>query len=231
MLNNYDLFKLTNILSHTTSSEINPIDIANNNSIIIQDEINTGVDRSRNAIGYSVQLNWLDQISDPSSSAMDIEILSRSMIEIIIRIKNSSKLLFLGMNYILGSTLKSIVDNVDYANIMNLKYMEDYINEPIDESNVISMQDIEQGNIDLDYDTVFLDTELVSHDFNIVDNIWEKLSSGALLILNTVNDFGFLYSSKNQHPYFEYLSRLTQDEDKHVFHIPVATGFTLVVKK
>lgn len=135
------------------------------------------------------------------------------------------------MNYILGSTLKSIVDNVDYANIMNLKYMEDYINEPIDESNVISMQDIEQGNIDLDYDTVFLDTELVSHDFGIVDNIWEKLSSGALLILNTVNDFGFLYSSKNQHPYFEYLSRLTQDEDKHVFHIPVATGFTLVVKK
>jgi hypothetical protein len=40
-----------------------------------------------------------------------------------------------------------------------------------------------------------------------------------------------LYSLKNQHPYFQYLSRLIDDEDKYVFHIPVATGFTLVVKK
>ena len=231
MSNNYELFQLTNMLSHTLSSEIDQSSIANNNLNILENEIRSGVDRSRGAIGYSVQLNWLDQISNSSSSAMDIEILSRSMIEIILRIKNSSKLLFLGMNYVLGATVKDIVSTVHYANILNLKYMEDYLNTSLNESEVISMQRIEVGDIDEDYDTVFLDTELVSHDFSIVDNIWAKLQTGSLLILNTVNDFGFLYSSKNQHPYFEYLMRLTEDVDKYVFHIPVATGFTLVVKR
>lgn len=231
MNDNYSVFQMANLLSHTVSSDIDKATIVANNAQFLQSEIMTGVDRNRSAIGYSVQLNWLDQISDASSSAMDIEILSRSIIEIIVRIKNPSKLLFCGMNYILAATLKEIVPNVDYVNTTSIAYMEQYIDAQILDENIVSMHNFANGNIDTDYDILFVDTEIVSHDFSIIDNAWEKLSQNSLMILNTVNDFGSLYSLKNKHPYFQYLSRLAEDEDKYLFHVPVATGFTFVVKK
>ena len=231
MNDNYNVFQMANFLSHTASSEIEPSVIVSNNATFLQQEISTGVDRSRSAIGYSVQLNWLDQISDINSSAMDIEILSRSIVEIIIRIKNPSKLLFFGMNYVLAVTLGEIVSNVDYVNSMSIGYMQQFTNTIINDEHIVLMDDFANGNIASDYDVVFIDVEMVSHDFSIIDNLWEKLSPGSLMILNTVNDFGSLYSLKNKHPYFQYLSKLTGDDDKYLFHIPVATGFTFVVKK
>ena len=231
MNDNYNVFQMANLLSHTASSDISASTVVSNNAQFLQQEINTGVDRSRSAIGYSVQLNWLDQISDASSSAMDIEILSRSIVEIIVRIKNPSKLLFCGMNYILAATLEGIVSNVDYVNTTSISYMEQFTNTQILDEHIVPMQDFAGGNIDTDYDVLFVDTEMVSHDFSIIDNAWEKLSQNSLMILNTVNDFGSLYSLKNKHPYFQYLSRLAEDDDKYLFHVPVATGFTFVVKK
>ena len=231
MNDNYSVFQMANLLSHTVSSDIDKAAIVANNAQFLQSEVETGVDRGRSAIGYSVQLNWLDQISNASSSAMDIEVLTRSMIEIAIRIKNPSKILFYGMNYILGSTLNEIVPTTHYVNTMSIDYIEKYKNSEISQEKMISMEDFANGNIDSDYDAVLIDVEMISHDFSIIDNVWEKLPSNALMILNVVNDFGSLYSLKNKHPYFQYLSRLAEDEDKYLFHIPVATGFTFVVKK
>jgi len=231
MNDNYSVFQMANLLSHTMSSDIDKSTIVTNNAQFLQSEIATGVDRGRSTIGYSVQLNWLDQISDASSSAMDIEILTRSIVEIAVRIKNPSKVIFYGMNYILGSTLNEIVPNVHYVNTMSVDYMEKYKNIKISEDKIVLMEDFVNGNIDEDYDIALIDVEMVSHDFSIIDNVWDKLPSNSLMILNIVNDFGSLYSMKNKHPYFQYLSRLAEDEDKYLFHIPVATGFTFVVKK
>lgn len=231
MNDNYSVFQMANLLSHTKSSDIDKSVIVANNTQFLQSEIATGVDRSRSAIGYSVQLNWLDQISDASSSAMDIEILTRSIVEIIIRIKNPSKLLFCGMNYILATTFNEIVPDVDYVNTTSIGYMEQFTNTQIADDKIVSMHDFDDGNIGHDYDAIFVDTEMVSHDFSIIDRVWSKLPQNALMVLSSVNDFGSLYSLKNKHPYFEYLSRLTSDDDKYLFHVPVATGFTFVVKR
>lgn len=231
MNDNYSVFQMANLLSHTVSSDIDKAAIVASNAQFLQSEIATGVDRGRSVIGYSVQLNWLDQISDASSSAMDIEVLTRSIVEIAVRIKNPSKVIFYGMNYILASTLGDIVPTVHYVNTTSIDYMEKYTNTIMPEEKIISMENFVNGDIDEDYDLALIDVEMVSHDFSIIDNVWTKLPSGALMILNIVNDFGSLYSLKNKHPYFQYLSRLTEDDDKYLFHIPVATGFTFVVKK
>jgi hypothetical protein len=222
---------MANSLSHTQSSEIDNAIIASSNNNFLQDEINAGVDRSRSSIGYSVQLNWLEQISQPSANAMDIEILTRSLAEIIVRIAKPSSMLFYGMNYVLGSTFKQIVPSVTFVNITSLDYIEKFSGEIVGNENTINMADFASGNFTDDYDLVFIDVEMVSHDFDIIDNVWSHLNVGGVMFLNIVNDFGSLYSLKNQHPYFQYLSRLKDDEDKYVFHIPVATGFTLVVKR
>lgn len=230
MADNYDVFKMANSLSHTQSSEIDNAAIALSNTNFLQSEISAGVDRSRSSIGYSVQLNWLEQISQPSANAMDIEILTRSMAEIIVRVAKPSSMLFYGMNYVLGSTFRQIVPSVKFVNNISLDYIEKFSGVMVDDVDVVGMDDFASGNID-NFDFMLIDVELVSHDFEIVDNAWSHLNVGGVLLLNIVNDFGSLYSLKNQHPYFQYLSRLIDDEDKYVFHIPVATGFTLVVKK
>jgi hypothetical protein len=230
MADNYDVFKMANSLSHTQSSEIDNAAIALSNTNFLQSEISAGVDRGRSSIGYSVQLNWLEQISQPSANAMDIEILTRSMAEIIVRVAKPSSMLFYGMNYVLGSTFRQIVPSVKFVNNISLDYIEKFSGVMVDDVDVVGMDDFASGNID-NFDFMLIDVELVSHDFEIVDNAWSHLNVGGVLLLNIVNDFGSLYSLKNQHPYFQYLSRLIDDEDKYVFHIPVATGFTLVVKK
>lgn len=230
MADNYDVFKMANSLSHTQSSEIDNAAIALSNTNFLQSEISAGVDRGRSSIGYSVQLNWLEQISQPSANAMDIEILTRSMAEIIVRVAKPSSMLFYGMNYVLGSTFRQIVPSVKFVNNISLDYIEKFSGVIVDDVDVVGMDDFASGNID-NFDFMLIDVELVSHDFEIVDNAWSHLNVGGVLLLNIVNDFGSLYSLKNQHPYFQYLSRLIDDEDKYVFHIPVATGFTLVVKK
>ena len=230
MADNYDVFKMANSLSHTQSSEIDNAAIALSNTNFLQSEISAGVDRGRSSIGYSVQLNWLEQISQPSANAMDIEILTRSMAEIIVRVAKPSSMLFYGMNYVLGSTFRQIVPSVKVVNNISLDYIEKFSGVMVDDVDVVGMDDFASGNID-NFDFMLIDVELVSHDFEIVDNAWSHLNVGGVLLLNIVNDFGSLYSLKNQHPYFQYLSRLIDDEDKYVFHIPVATGFTLVVKK
>ena len=171
MNDNYGVFQMANLLSHTMSSDIDKSIIVANNAQFLQSEVETGVDRGRSAIGYSVQLNWLDQISNASSSAMDIEVLTRSMIEIAIRIKNPSKILFYGMNYILGSTLNEIVPTVHYVNTMSVDYMEKYTNTILPEEKVISMENFVNGDIDEDYDLALIDVEMVSHDFSIIDNV------------------------------------------------------------
>jgi hypothetical protein len=231
MADNYDVFKMANSLSHTQSSEIDNTTIASSNTIFLQDEINAGVDRSRSSIGYSVQLNWLEQISQPSANAMDIEVLTRSLAEIIVRTAKPSNLLFYGMNYVLGSTLRQIVPSVTFVNNISLDYIEKFSEVPVNDANIINMADFALGNIEDNFDFIFIDVEMVSHDFDIIDNAWSHLNVGGVMFLNIVNDFGALYSLKNEHPYFQYLSRLKDDEDKYVFHIPVATGFTLVVKR
>ena len=231
MNDNYSVFQMANLLSHTVSSDIDKSTIVSNNLRFLQSEIDTGVDRSRSAIGYSVQLNWLEQISDASSSAMDIEILSRSIVEMAIRMKNPNKMLFCGMNYILASTLQNIVETIHYVNTTSIDYMEKYSGTTVPDGDIVLMQDFSSGNIANDYDLVLIDVEIVSHDFSIIDNVWSALQSNSILILNIVNDFGSLYSLKNKHPYFQYLSLLTEDDDKYLFHIPLATGFTFVVKK
>jgi hypothetical protein len=231
MADNYDVFKMANSLSHTQSSDIDKALITSSNVNFLQDEISAGVDRSRSSIGYSVQLNWLEQISQPSANAMDIEVLTRSLAEIIVRIAQPSNLLFYGMNYILGSTFRQIVPSVKFVNNISLDYVERFSELLVDDADVINMADFASGNFGDTFDLIFVDLELVSHDFQIIDNAWNHLNAGGVMFLNIVNDFGSLYSLKNQHPYFHYLSRLTDDEDKYVFHIPVATGFTLVVKK
>jgi len=230
MSDNYGVFQFANLLSHTASSEIDKALVVAKNAQFLQSEVETGVDRSRSAIGFSVQLNWLDP-GNLTGSTMDIEILSRSIVEIIVRIKNPSKLLFCGMNYVLAATLNEIVPRVDYVNTTSIDYLEQYIGAQIPDDHIISMQDFASGVIDTDYDVFFVDTEMMSHDFSIIDSAWEKLAQNSLMILNTVNDFGALYALKERHPYFQYLSRLTEDDDKYLFHVPLATGFTFVVKK
>jgi hypothetical protein len=231
MADNYDVFRMANSLSHTQSSEIDNVTIASSNTNFLQDEINAGVDRSRSSIGYSVQLNWLEQISQPSANAMDIEVLTRSLAEIVVRTAKPSNLLFYGMNYVLGSTLRQIVPSVTFVNNISLDYIEKFSEVPVNDANIINMADFALGNIEDNFDFIFIDVEMVSHDFDIIDNAWSHLNVGGVMFLNIVNDFGSLYSLKNEHPYFQYLSRLKDDEDKYVFHIPVATGFTLVVKR
>jgi hypothetical protein len=231
MADNYDVFRMANRLSHTQSSEIDNITIASSNTNFLQDEINAGVDRSRSSIGYYFQLNWLEQISQPSANAMDIEVLTRSLAEIVVSTAKPSNLLFYGMNYVLGSTLRQIVPSVTFVNNISLDYIEKFSGVPANDANIINMADFALGNIEDNFDFIFIDVEMVSHDFDIIDNAWSHLNVGGVMFLNIVNDFGSLYSLKNEHPYFQYLSRLKDDEDKYVFHIQVATGFTLVVKR
>lgn len=229
-MNNYDVLKIANILSNNLSTQLDRQSVCDNYNSFLLEEQSTGVDRSRAALGMSLQLNYFGLLTNADSPGFDIETISRSFIELAVRLSKPNKVFSGTISFAMGSTLKNLVPNSHFVNIANTYYLEKYLNEQLDDSKVISFQDIESNSFDNDYDLAIIDFELFSHDTQLIDNIWDHIMPGGCMLVSSFSDFGSVYTTKDMHPFYEYLERLCNDSDKHVFHIPVGTSIMYVVK-
>lgn len=235
MSENYANPEISNIYSKTKSFELSHDDLRQSFLNVLDSEIQTGVDRSNDARGMSQQLNWhsavLGNLCHDNSSGLDAELFVRSLAEFVTRLKNPNTALCGTICHLVMAEIKKIVPNIDYINTVHLDYLEKYLNESIDSSNVILMQDIETFSLDKFYDLIFIDFEIFSHDLSLVDNLWAKVAPNGLMCLWNVNDFHKVYQRGTGHAWTQYLMSLTEREDMYTFHIPILTGFTLVIKR
>lgn len=234
MPDNYNNPETSNIFSRTHSFELDNNNLRQAIVTALNSEIDTGVDRSTEARGMSQQLNWhsavLGNLCRDNSSGYDAELFVRSLAEFITRIKNPNTALCASICHLVMAEIKNIVPNIDYINTIHLDYLEKYLNETINEENIILMQDIESQILNKFYDLIFVDFEIFSHDLSLIDILWSRINSNGLMCLWNVNDFYKVYEKGTGHAWTEYLMSLTERNDMYVFHIPLLTGFTLVLK-
>jgi len=235
MSENYANPEVSNIYSKTKSCELSHQSLRDSFNTVLNSEIQTGVDRSNEARGMSQQLNWhsavLGNLCHDNSSGLDAELFVRSLAEFVTRLKNPNTALCGTICHLVMAEIKNIVPNIDYVNTIHLDYLEKYLNQSIDSSNIVLMQDIETSSLNKFYDLIFIDFEIFSHDLSLVDNLWAKIAPNGLMCLWNVNDFHKVYQRGTGHTWTQYLMSLTEREDMYTFHIPILTGFTLVLKK
>ena len=128
-MSNYDVLKIANILSNNLSTQIDKQSMCDNYNSFLLEEQSTGADRSRAALGMSLQLNYFGLLTNSDSPGFDIEIISRSFIELAIHLSKPNKV-FSGMiSFAMGSTLKNLVPNSHFINIINIQIFILYINQ------------------------------------------------------------------------------------------------------
>ena len=229
-MSNYDVLKIANILSNNQSTTLNKNLISNVCNTFYSDEIATGVDRSRSSIGMSLQLNYPSLFINPDSPGFDIELINRSILELGVHLLKPQKVLCGTVDFACAATLNELVANCDFVNTLSVHYLESFINQTIEDSRVISFQDIENDNFASDYDMAVIALELFSHDTSLIDTIWDHILPSGCMIMSGFSDFGTLYTQKDMHPFYEYLEKLCSDSDKCVIHIPVGTSIMYVIK-
>lgn len=232
----YDISLLSRQLSNSPGANYNAEEIADFCQRSLSEELESGVDRSRQAIGFITTLNYLEFLSSPTSPSHDVAAIHFLMVEMLVALQKPSKILLapfgykgLDINYSLFTD-----NNVSEIHVMNLPLL-DYVERlwgiNISDENTIDMQDIQDGNFDDDYNLIVAYLENLCHDDQMLNGMVDHLSSGGSLLLMATNDLGALYINQEAHPYYHPHQILLEREDVITFHLPFALGYTLVIKK
>jgi len=232
----YDISLLSRQLSNSPGANYNAEEIADFCQRSLSEELEAGVDRSRQAIGFITTLNYLEFLSPPTSPSHEVAAINFLMVEMLVALQKPSKILLapfgyrgLDINYPLFK--ENNVSEIHVMNLPLLDYVERLWNINIADEHTISMQDIQDGNFDNDYNLIVAYLENLCHDDQMLNGMVDHLSSGGSLLLMATNDLGGLYVNQEAHPYYHPHQMLCQREDVITFHLPFALGYTLVIKK
>ena len=232
----YDISLLSRQLSNSPGANYNAEEIADFCQRSLSEEIESGVDRSRQAIGFITTLNYLEFLSPSTSPSHDVAAIHFLMVEMLVALQKPSKILLapfgykgLDINYPLFK--ENNVSEIHVMNLPLLDYVERFWNINIADEHTIGMQDIQDGNFDNDYNLIVAYLENLCHDDQMLNGMVDHLSSGGSLLLMATNDLGGFYVNQEAHPYYHPHQMLCQREDVITFHLPFALGYTLVIKK
>jgi hypothetical protein len=234
--NLYDISLLSKLLSNAPGADYNVEEISAFCQSALSEELEAGVDRSRQAIGFLTTLTYLEYLSPSDSPSHDVAAMHFLMVEMLVALLKPSKILLtpfgykgLDINYPLFTD-----NNVSEIHVMNLPpldYVERFWDINISDENTIAMQDIQDGNFDNDYNFIVTYLENFCHDDQMLNGVVDHLASGGALLLMATNDLGSLYVNQEAHPYYQPHHIMSQREDVLTFHLPFALGYTLVIKK
>jgi len=232
----YDISLLSRQLSNSPGANYNAEEIADFCQRSLSEELEAGVDRSRQAIGFITTLNYLEFLSPPTSPSHEVAAINFLMVEMLVALQKPSKILLapfgyrgLDINYPLFK--ENNVSEIHVMNLPLLDYVERLWNINIADEHTIGMQDIQDGNFDNDYNLIVAYLENLCHDDQMLNGMVDHLSSGGSLLLMATNDLGGLYVNQEALPYYHPHQMLCQREDVITFHLPFALGYTLVIKK
>ena len=79
----YDIYEFTHQLSNSPGTEYNYQEMSDFSSLALAEQTESGVDRSRSAIGFLINLNYLDFLSTPDSPSHHASIINFLMVEIL----------------------------------------------------------------------------------------------------------------------------------------------------
>ena len=232
----YDIYEFTHQLSNSPGTEYNYQEMSDFSSLALAEQTESGVDRSRSAIGFLINLNYLDFLSTPDSPSHHASIINFLMVEMLICLQKPKKILFaplgyraLDINY--PFSLENNVSEIHVINAPILDYVERFFNINISDENTVDMQDIQDGNFDSDYDLIVVYLENFCHSDEMLLGLVDHLSSGGSLLLMATSDLGAFYVHQEAHAYYHPHRILLERDDVTVFHLPIGLGYTLVNKK
>lgn len=234
--NLYDISLLSKELSNSPGANYNVEEIATFCQSALLEEVEAGVDRNRQAIGFLTTLNYLDYLSSSSSLSHTVATMHFLMVEMLIALQKPTKILlapfvYRGLDADYPLFKENNVSEVHVMNLPTLDYAERFWGIDVSDEHTIAMQDIQDGNFDNDYNLIVTYLENFCHDDQMLHGLVDHLSSGGTLLLMATNDLGSFYVNQEAHPYYQPHQVLSQREDVLTFHLPFALGYTLVIKK
>ena len=90
----YDISLLARQLSNSPGANYNAEEISDFCQRSLSEELESGVDRSRQAIGFLTTLNYLEFLSPPTSPSHDIASVHFLVVEMLVALQKPSKILF-----------------------------------------------------------------------------------------------------------------------------------------
>jgi hypothetical protein len=234
--NLYDISLLSKLLSNAPGANYNVEEISAFCQSALSEEMEAGVDRSRQAIGFLTTLNYLEYLSPSDSASHDVAAMHFLMVEMLVALQKPSKILlapfvYKGLDLEYPLFKENNVSEVHVMNLPALDYIERYWGIDVSDEHTIRMQDIQDGNFDNDYNLIVTYLENFCHDDQMLNGVVDHLASGGALLLMATNDLGSLYVNQEAHPYYLPHQIMSQREDVLTFHLPFALGYTLVIKK
>jgi hypothetical protein len=98
------------------------------------------------------------------------------------------------------------------------------------EYGVLTMQDLVGANCPK-FDLIEVWANQVDTPLSRVDDLFNALNCGGILLINGTSDWGFLYDNETYgHPMHDLHEELRNIDLASVYHIPLHYGFTLVIK-
>jgi hypothetical protein len=231
----YDIFEFALGLSNVTDTAYDPVSVSELCQSILEEEGQSGGDRSRQALSIMVTLNYPYLLADPTSVAHHAAGIGALLLEMTIRLSRPKSILFTAFTYrgldINHTTLQEVgTTRVDIINNTNLDYVERFWNLSFDEDNLVLQQDIQAGTVGKTYDLIAVYLEAVISEDQMLLNLAEMLNPGGTLFLMGTSDAAAIYTQMDANPFYRSHELLKSIDGINLFFIPFGIGYTMAVK-
>jgi hypothetical protein len=194
---------------------------------IVSEEIDLGMDRSLETVGYNDELCVYERTASDSPSFDAVNAHMRSMQEMLIRLKNPTNLLIIGIPYV---PLRLGIGNITLANSIHLDYMERHMDTTGMSYDVIAMQAIRDNEFPKTFDMASVHLPQINHNHDMVQNIFDQLPIGGAIILTSSNDHGRLFEYDGAHDYSEMFTDFASLANSKMYHMSAGLGVSLLTK-
>lgn len=231
----YDIFEFSLALSNISDIAYSSTESSAFCRSLLDEEISSGVDRSRLALGTMVSLNFADLLSDESSVAHHAAGIGALLLEMIITLSRPKSILLFPFTYrglrIDHPTHQAIgVERVDIVNTPSLDYAERFWGLTLSEDSLVLEQDIQDGTVGHTYDVISVYLESVMQDDTMLLNLVDMLNPGGILFLMGTADSGSIYVHGPAHPFYQPHEVLKSQDGITLFFLPIGLGYTVVTK-
>ena len=234
MVNNItpdQIYSFISTITKSASSQYDAAKVAQTCSSIIQDHLSLNMDRSRNSIALVGDLVYHEFLSDQTSLLHPLFRHHCQVADLLVSLINPSKL-FINDTFFIMDLISNKYNNkiIHYLNHIELHYMEQFRNELVDESNVISFSSIDTDSFDYDYDLIMINIYRL-FDFKIIEKLYNHINPGGSLIFSSSHQQGLMYKQGWTNMYSHVHEHLKSLPNSSIFHISEGIGYTIVKKE
>jgi len=197
---------------------------------VLAEESAHGMDRSRARVSFVDEIVMYD-MGAANSLRYKVSLNSlKTIVESYVRVAKPADLLVLAPE-LLPMIHQFPAQNVWVGNSIHLDYAQRHGLIPEDfDFNVVMMQQVDDGNLPVGFEMALVNASYISHNFEIVDRLYNSMPSGASIVVTNFSNSGNLYRYRSAHQYHSAFRRWQLLDDVHIYPIPLLFGVYVITK-